>query len=325
MTPVDEPEVHIIGPDGFPVGVVRRPPPPPTRIWLHALLLGLTFLSTTLLGALQFGTAVERYPDALWFGVLPSPSFLLAFFTDAGLASDGLFFSLPLLAILLTHEAGHYMACRRQRLDATLPFFIPVPFGIGTLGAFIRIKSPLISKRELLDVGASGPLAGFLVTLPLLVAGIAMSTPVPDLPPGGYVLFGEPTLFWLLARLIHPQLLAGGDIFVHPMGMAAWFGLLVTALNLLPFGQLDGGHIAYAAMGRLHRRLAWPALLLLAALGVMWTGWWLWVVIALAMGVRHPRIPDEAVPLDPRRRLIAWACLAVFVLSFTPAPVTVVP
>jgi len=325
VTPVTEPEVHIIGPDGLPVGVVRRPPPPPSRPWLHALLLAATFATTTLLGVLQFGSAIELGDGDLWLGFLPSPRLLSTVISDARLLGEGLSFSVPLLAILLTHEAGHYLACRRRRLDATLPYFIPVPFGIGTLGAFIRIKSPLLSKRELLDVGASGPLAGFAVTLPLLVAGIALSTPVPALPPGGYVLFGEPPLFWLLARLIHPDLAAGGDIFVHPMGMAAWFGLLVTALNLLPFGQLDGGHVAYAALGRLHRRLAWPALLALLLLGVLWSGWWLWAAIALVMGVRHPWIPDEPVPLDGRRRAVAWACLVVFALSFTPAPVTVVP
>lgn len=323
--PVDAPEIEIIGPDGYPVGVVRRSPPPIERIWLNAALLTLTLITTTVYGAVQFGpTGVLLQPE-LWWGFIVPPRIALAILASPRLLVEGLSFSIPLLFILVAHEAGHVLACRKHRLNATLPFFLPAPFGIGTLGAFIRIRSPLLTKLELMDVGASGPLVGFAATLPVLIVGVALSHPVMDLPPGGYVLFGEPLAFFLTGHLMHPELWHGGDLLVHPIGMAAWFGLLVTALNLLPFGQLDGGHVVYALAGRIHRRLAWPLLVALALLGFRWVGWWLWTGIALAMGVRHPWLPDEDAPLDRRRRIIGWACVAVFVLAFTPAPVSIVP
>ncbi|MFI5143625.1 MAG: site-2 protease family protein, partial [Thermoanaerobaculales bacterium] len=158
-------EVEIIGPDGVPVGVVRRPPPAPDRVWLHLLLLALTFASTTLVGGLAFSEVPAGFKPTSLLNLLLHPAVL----------RGGLLFSIPLLTILLAHEMGHYVACRYHRLNATLPFFIPVPFGIGTLGAFIRIRSPLMNKRELFDVGASGPLAGFIVALPVLFAGISLS------------------------------------------------------------------------------------------------------------------------------------------------------
>ena len=304
-------EVEIIGPDGVPVGVVRRPPPPPDRVWLHVLLFLLTIVSTTLVGGIAFSDLPPGFV----------PHGLLQLVLHPAVIRGGLSFSLPLLTILLAHEMGHYVACRIHRLDATLPFFIPVPVGIGTLGAFIRIRSPLMNKRELFDVGASGPLAGFVVALPVLFAGIALSKPVAVLPKTGVLIFGEPLAFKALAWLAHPDIPPGGDLYLHPVGFAAWFGLLVTALNLLPFGQLDGGHIVYALFGRWQRRIAWPLLAVLVVLGFWWHGWWLWAVIALAMRVRHPWIPDEAGELDPRRRILGWICIIVFALCFTPEPI----
>ncbi len=310
-----EPEVVYIGPDGVPIGVVRPTPPPPQRVWLHALLLGLTLVSTTIVG----GIAFADLPDGFhWVSILQ-------LVLHPAVIHAGLAFSVPLLAILLTHEMGHYIACRAHRLDATLPYFIPAPVGIGTFGAFIRIRTPIASKRELLDVGAAGPLAGFIACLPVLFLGIALSHPVAELPKGGYVVFGEPVAFHLLTKLLHPDLPAGGDILLHPTGFAAWFGLFATALNLLPFGQLDGGHITYSLFGRLQRRYSWPLLLVLIALGFKWTGWFVWVAVALVLGVRHPRVADEAVELDGRRRLIAWICIVVFALCFTPEPIKIVP
>ena len=309
------PEVELIGPDGVPIGVIRPSPPPPQRVWLHLLLLASTFATTTIVGGLAFADLPDTLQVASLWQLLQHPAVI-----GAGLA-----FSVPLLAILLTHEMGHYIACRRHRLDATLPYFIPAPVGIGPFGAFIRIRSAIRTKRELLDVGAAGPLAGFVVCLPVLFLGIALSRPVAELPASGYVIFGEPVAFHLVTRLLFPALPEGGDIFLHPTGFAAWFGLFATALNLLPFGQLDGGHVSYAMFGRLQRRYSWPLLLVLIALGFMWTGWLVWVVVALVMGVRHPKVPDEAVPLDPRRRLVAWICIAVFALCFTPEPIRIVP
>jgi membrane-associated protease RseP (regulator of RpoE activity) len=308
-------ELEIIGPDGIPVGVVRRPPPAPQRVWLHVLLFAATLVSTTLVGGLAFAQLPPGF----------HPHGLLQLVLHPAVLSAGLLFSVPLLVILLTHEMGHYVACRYHRLDATLPFFIPVPFGIGTLGAFIRIRTPFLTKSELFDVGASGPIAGFIMSIPVLFAGIALSRPVPHTPTAGVLIFGEPLAFKAIAFLVHPHIPTGGDLLLHPVGFAAWFGLLVTALNLLPFGQLDGGHITYALFGRWQRRVAWPLLAVLVALGFWWPGWWVWAVIALLLRVRHPWIPDEATPLDPRRRLLAWLCVAMFVVCFTPDPIRVLP
>jgi membrane-associated protease RseP (regulator of RpoE activity) len=314
---VSEPqfEVEIIGPDGVPVGVVRRQPPPPRRVWLHVLLFLLTFVTTTLV----VGRSHVEIPE------LTSLAALRRALAMPKMWTSGIAFSIPLLSILLAHEMGHYIACRKHRLDASLPYFLPIPLGIGTLGAFIRIRTPLANKRELFDVGAAGPLAGMVVAFPVLVLGIAWSKPVADLPHSGVLLFGEPLLWQALTRLLHPGLPPGADIELHATGFAAWFGLFATALNLLPFGQLDGGHVTYAMFGRRQRRWAWPLLFVLIALGFVWTGWWLWAVIALAMGVRHPRLPDEDAPLDPRRRRLAWLCIVIFLLCFTPEPITIVP
>lgn len=319
--PNSEVEVEIIGPDGLPVGVIRRRPPSPRRVWLHVLLFLLTFASTTLVGGLTTAElpAETRLPPLQ--EVAAQPWLLLSFLLTPQVLLAGLGFSIPLLTILLAHEMGHYLACRVHRLDASLPYFIPAPFGIGTLGAFIRIRSPLSGKRELLDVGAAGPLAGFIVALPVLAVGIALSHPTMTPIEGSYFEFGEPLLLRLLESLIHRGAPPGADLLLHPIAFAAWFGVFVTALNLLPFGQLDGGHIGYAMFGSWHRKAAWPLLVVLVILGFIWTGWWLWAVIALVMGVRHPRLPDEALPLDPRRRAVAWLCFAIFLLCFTPEPI----
>jgi membrane-associated protease RseP (regulator of RpoE activity) len=308
-------EIHILGPDGAPIGVIRPRPSAPTRLWLHALLLAVTVLTTTVFGGLAFGELPAGF----------KPHGLLALLLHPATVHAGLAFSLPLLVILLAHESGHYLACRHYALDASLPYFIPAPFGIGTFGAFIRIRSPLLTKRELFDVGAAGPLAGFIVALPVLLVGILLSKPVAELPTGGVMIFGEPLAFKALAALIHPHVPPGGDLLLHPTGSAGWFGLLVTALNLLPFGQLDGGHVTYAMFGGLQRRIAWPLLFALVALGFKWTGWWVWAAIALVMRVRHPWIPDEATMLDRRRMLVGWLCIAIFMLCFTPEPVKLLP
>lgn len=319
-------QIEVLAPDGALIKVFRPRPPRESfsRLLLHGVLFAATLATTTIVGGLSF--ASPAWLDAPSAGTHASGLWLVwRIVTDPKVLSTGLQFSLPLLAILLAHEMGHYLACRRHNLDATLPFFIPVPFGIGTMGAFIRIRSPLLTKRELVDMGASGPIAGFLVSLPVLVWGVLRSQVVNELPKGGYLVFGEPILFKLISRLVHPQLSAGADLLLHPMAYAAWVGLLVTALNLLPFGQLDGGHITYAALGRVHRLVAWPLLLVLVALGFGWTGWWVWAIVALVMGVRHPWVPGEDDPFPEDRRWVVVVSWLIFVLSFTPEPIKVVP
>lgn len=319
-------DVELFAPDGAFYGILRPSLPRPSlgRCLVHGVLFLLTLASTTVVGGMRFANPSWYRPGGSWEQWSAWELFWRTV-TDRAVLEAGLAFSLPLMAILLAHEMGHYLATRRHRLDATLPFFLPVPFGIGTLGAFIRIRSPLATKRELVDVGASGPLAGFLVALPVLYFGIVQSEVVNQLPKGSYLVFGEPLLFKLVAAWVHPELGKGADLLLHPTGFAAWIGLLVTALNLLPFGQLDGGHIAYAVLGRLHRFLAWPLLFLLVGLGFFWTGWWVWAVVALVMGVKHPWIPGEMEPLPDDRRWVAWVCFLVFVLCFTPEPVKIVP
>jgi len=317
---VSSPESRkITGPDGLPVGAFDvRPPGYRPQWWLHWLLFVLTFVSTTVVGALTWGGISEDNIHLGLFGLL----------TDAHFLSVGLQFSVPLLIILTCHELGHYVAARRHGLRATPPYFIPfpVPFlGIGTLGAVIRIKDAIRDKRQLLDVGAAGPIAGFIALVPFLAYGIAASS-IGAAPAGGtYLEFAEPLIYRLLESAVRPDLGGDANLWLHPTGVAAWFGILVTLLNLLPFSQLDGGHITYALFGAWHRRLAWPLVGVLAALGFLWPGWWLWVVIVVVMRPQHPRIWDEARPLDPKRRLVAWIAIAIFVLCFMATPIRVVP
>ena len=303
-------------PGGPPAGVASSSPPRyRPRWWLHWMLLALTLVTTTFFGALFAGDFPEAMTGMPLEALVLDPRFIV----------EGLKFSLPLMIILLCHEMGHYFACRRHGLLATPPFFIPAPFGIGTFGAVIRIKEPIRNKMQLLDVGVAGPLAGFVALLPFLLYGVAASRVTTIPVDHGYLLFGEPLAFKLVALLFHPALAGGTDLLLHPTASAAWFGLLVTALNMLPFAQLDGGHVAYALFGRWHRRAVWPLLAVLVALGFWWLGWWVWAVIALVMGVRHPIIWDEERPLDPKRRRLAWLAFLVFLLSFMPQPIQLVP
>ncbi len=307
-----------LGPDGAPAGAFLAVPPAyQPNWWLHILLFVLTFASTTIVGGLVWGSLPEE------MALLSLPQL----FSDPRVYFAGLKFSIPLLTILGCHELGHYVAARRHGLTATPPFFIPFPvpfFGIGTLGAVIRIKDPIRNKKELLDVGAAGPIAGFAALVPFLAYGIAVSE-VGEAPAGGaYLEFGEPLIYRLLEVLIRPGLGDDMTLWLHPTGVAAWFGVLVTLLNLLPFSQLDGGHVAYALFGRWHRLLAWPLLGVLAGLGFVWPGWWVWVVIALFLKPQHPRLWDEDQPLDPRRRLVGWIAIVIFVLCFVAEPIRIV-
>jgi len=315
---VGSPEIlEIPGPDGPSAGAVFSPEPPyRPRWWLHGLLFVLTFASTTLVGGLVWGGLPEEMAGLGLAELLSDPRLYRA----------GLAFSIPLLTILLCHELGHYVAARRHGLTATPPFFIPFPIpvlGIGTLGAVIRIKDPIRNKRQLLDVGAAGPIAGFIALVPFLAYGIAASKIGEAAGDGFYLEFAEPLVYRLLELLIRPGLPADAVLWLHPTGVAAWFGIIITLLNLLPFAQLDGGHITYAMFGPWHRRLAWPLLGVLAALGFVWPGWWLWVVIALVLRPKHPPIWDEDVPLDPKRRLVGWIALAIFVLCFAAEPIRI--
>ncbi|HEY8021129.1 MAG TPA: site-2 protease family protein [Thermoanaerobaculia bacterium] len=242
--------------------------------------------------------------------------------TDPALRALGLSFSLPLLAILLAHELGHYVACRRYGLPATLPYFLPLPAMPGTMGAFIRIKAPLASRRQLFDVGFAGPAAGFVTLLPFLLLGIARSriAAIPIHAGSSLLLPGRCLAIQWTTLLFHRPLRAGETLDLHPFALAAWLGLLATALNLLPLSQLDGGHILYAAAGRRQRLVALPCWLALVLAGRAWPGWWLWCAIVLVMGLEHPPLVEEATPLGATRRGLALVALAMLVLAFMPVP-----
>ena len=293
-------------------------PPGPPRYGLALLLFGLTFFTTTTLGPVLCAWSRDGLPADVY--PLITPRLVARVWSDPSLLGLGLAFSLPVLFILLVHEMGHYLACRRYRLPSTLPYFLPLPAVLGTLGAFIRIRVPIRSKRELFDVGVAGPFAGFLALLPFLFWGIARSQPEPLRIAAGAsrLVPGQCLAMALVTRLFHGPLGDGMVLRLHPFALAAWFGLLATAINLLPLGQLDGGHVLYAAAGRWQRRLALPLWLALALAGVLWGGWVLWCVVIFAMGLYHPPVVDEATPLDRRRRALAIAALVVLALCFMP-------
>ncbi len=241
-------------------------------------------------------------------------------------------FAVGLLVTLLTHEFGHYFAARYHGVPATLPYFIPMPLSLlGTFGAVISIKARMRDRKALLDIGAAGPLAGLVVALPVLFIGLALS---PVESTAGQCTEAQPcfmegnSLLYLGAKfLIHGRVLPsdGLDVMLHPVAFAGWAGILVTALNLLPVGTLDGGHIAYALLGEKARYLFYPILVALLVLGNYWEGWWLWAVMLYVFGRRRARPLDDTTPLDGRRKAIAVLALVVFVLTFTPLPLTIIP
>ena len=296
---------------------------PKDRYWLHLLLLAATFASTAWMGAVF---ARDFADNQAAFTARPSQE-MMAILAQPLLLVEGLPYCLTLLGILLAHEFGHYFACRYYRIDASLPYFLPAPTLVGTLGAFIRIRSPILTKAALFDVGIAGPLAGFLFLLPALAIGIAYSKIIPGIAAQGELHFGTPLLQRLLEMAIMPGVPVT-DIHLHPVARAAWVGLLATAINLLPIGQLDGGHILYAFAGRRHRLFTnffLAALLALALVnGVSGMGWFLLFLLLFLFGRKHPVIFDRT-PLSPRRRLLAAVALAVLILSFTPTPVRIAP
>jgi membrane-associated protease RseP (regulator of RpoE activity) len=286
---------------------------------IAGLLFVLTLISTLAVGA-QFAStyAAGQSPDFddffLTYGtLLAHPQLLLA----------GAPFAFTLLAILLAHELGHYFACRYYGLSASYPYFIPAPTLIGTMGAFIRIRSPIHNRNALFDVGLAGPVVGFLFAIPALGIAIAYSRVVPLSEAHSSVVFGTPLALRILLAVIRPGVPVG-DLLLHPVGRAAWVGLFATALNLLPGGQLDGGHILYAAAAKYHRRVTLGVALLLIPLGyIFWAGWYLWAALLLALGFRHPPLLYPWERLDRTRLLWIAVAVLIFLLSFMPVPVLI--
>ena len=234
----------------------------------------------------------------------------------------GVPFAFTLIGILLVHELGHYFACRHYKIDASYPYFLPAPSLIGTFGAFIRIRSPIFNRKALFDVGFSGPLVGFVLAVPILAVGIYMSKVVPNVQAGAFIIFGNPPLMKLLLDWFHPGV-SPQNILLSPVALAAWVGLFATALNLLPIGQLDGGHIVYCVTSANHRRISLAFAIALVAMGIFfWVGWLEFAVLFLFLGFRHPPLIDPWTPLDATRRAWAVVALIIFLLCFTPLPIT---
>lgn len=282
--------------------------------WLNIALFGLTCLSTLVVGTFLMALFTDTAGDS-------ADNFIREMLRRPSLLLSGLPFSLAIMGILLAHEMGHYLTCRYYGISATLPYFIPAPTIVGTMGAFIRIRSPIHHRSALLDVGIAGPIAGFVLAIPILLISLSLSRfVVVDPKQSGFGL-GEPLIFKLAEMLLGKTPPPGMDINLHPVGLAAWFGFFATALNLLPVGQLDGGHIAYALFGRFHKRISQGFLFFLIPLGIFyWQGWLLWTTVLLFLGVRHPVTVDDSVPLSRRHIWLGWFALVMLVLCFTPMP-----
>lgn len=275
-----------------------RAPRPIDRPWRFLFLFLLTVLTTLWAGFLNSGGS--------WVGA-------------AG-------YSISILAILGVHEMGHYLACRYYGVDASLPYFLPMPFLLtGTLGAFIRIREQIPGKRELFDIGIAGPIAGFLVAIPVMLIGVALSEVVPIEP--GSLWLGEPLLMKAAVLVVHGPLPEGQTIATHAVAFAAWFGLLATAINLFPIGQLDGGHISYAVLGPRSTYITIAGVVALVGLSFVSSTWIVWAVLTgimlLAFGPRHPRTMDEDVPLDSTRMWLAAFALFMLIVCFTPVPIEI--
>lgn len=269
------------------------------RLWLNLLLFVLTLITTTLFGG-QYASQLSRQP-------LPLTQMILSY---------GLPFSLTLLAILGVHELGHYVQARRHQLPVTLPYFIPMPFGLGTFGAFIRMRGAVENKRALFDVGVGGPIAGVLIAIPLYIVGLLMSSVSNSPAP-----LNRSLLVDGLIALFRPDAVENG-IMLNPVLLAARFGLIVTAMNLLPVGQLDGGHIIYAALGRrLATWIGYAMIAVMAILGAMVSPtWFVWMVFALLSGVHHAAPLNDITPLDTRRNFAFLATAALLLSLFTVSP-----
>jgi len=271
---------------------------------VHWILFLLTVFTTLLAGAIMEGAQILDNPLDLIKGVP---------------------FSFTLMFILGTHEFGHYYYAQKHKVEASLPFFIPAPpflFLIGTFGAFIKIKSPIYRKDALLQIGAAGPIAGFIIAVPALILGLFLSDIVEKSDIQGALILGDSILMKILTWVTHPELMESQDIMLHPIAFAGWIGLLVTMLNLLPIGQLDGGHVAYAMLGEKQKLIGQAAFILLVPLSFLSINWLIWglLLLLLMRTVKHPPIQDIHIPLSESDKRIGYICLLIFILCFIPAP-----
>lgn len=233
----------------------------------------------------------------------------------------GIPFAGTLLAIIGCHEFGHYFMCKKHKVEATLPYFIPAPTIIGTLGAVIKIRSPIKTTKALFDIGAAGPIAGFIVALPVIYFGLQSSEIRETAAGQGGMVFGDPLIMKAAIWMILGEVPEGFTVYISSVGFAGWVGMLVTAFNLMPLGQLDGGHIAYAMIGERQSKLGYMTFMALILLSLIWWGWVIWIILAVFMKIRHPAGMTKIEPLDPLRKRIGYLCLVMFVICFIPVPI----
>ena len=269
---------------------------------LNIVLFTATLLSTIFVGAYNAGGDPFKNLSDIFLGIP---------------------FSLSIMAILTCHELGHYFVSRKAGMITSLPYFIPAPFHFfGTFGAVIRMKSIVPSRRTLLRVGVAGPIAGFVVALPLVAIGLALSE-IGPVPEGlEYYTLGDSLLFSLLAKLLHPEIPSGYDLFLHPVALAGWIGFLVTSINLIPVGQLDGGHISYSLLLKKRKYTYIPILAILIGLCLLWKGWIVWIVLAFFLARRDPNVQDCITPLTIKEKLLAVIALIILIATFIPIPIT---
>jgi len=272
------------------------------KILINIILFILTIGTTLLAGALQQGVNPLQEPSQI---------------------VKGLPFSVALLLILLSHEMGHYLTSKKYHVDATLPYFIPAPTFIGTFGAVIKMRSPVYNKKVLFDIGAAGPLSGVVVTLPVLIIGLKLSVvKMVEAPLEGELILGTSLIISFLTKVVLGNLPDNYHVIIHPLGFAGWIGLLVTSLNLMPVGQLDGGHIAYAVLGRKAQIISRIVIIGLLGLGIWGSPMWLfWALLLIfLLGTKHPPPLDCDVPLNRKRKVLGIIMLFIFIITFIPVP-----
>ncbi|MBN2403284.1 MAG: site-2 protease family protein [Spirochaetes bacterium] len=270
------------------------------RIWINILLFAATVLTTIVAGAES-----DESISAIILSGLP--------------------FSMTLMAILLSHEMGHYLAAMYFNVKATLPYFIPFPSIIGTMGAIIKLKSPIFNRKALLYIGAMGPIAGFIVSLIAIIAGVYLSEikPIPLTNDGFNICFGDSILSAFIIWAIHGNIQSGYDIYLSPYAWAGWIGFLVTGLNLMPIGQLDGSRVVYAILGRKQIYVGWIAFTGLIILSFIWPGWIVWIILSLVLlKIGHPPIEDMS-ELSTREKIAGYICMIIFIITFIPVPVKI--
>ncbi len=272
--------------------------------YIHIILFVLTLISTVLAGMLQKGIDPLSEPYRFY---------------------EGLPFALTLLTILMSHELSHYFASKKHRTIATLPYFIPAPSIIGTFGAFIKMKSPITTRSALIDIGASGPIAGFIVSIFATIVGLSFSDVIKTSGSDVGIVLGDSLLFSLLSKLILGTPPEGYDILLNPVAFAGWIGFFVTSLNLIPIGQLDGGHIAYGVLRERHHVVSKILIVFLVILGIFyWHGWIVWAVLLIILGTYHPPVLYWEMPLLQSRKVISYIALIIFILTFIPTPFKII-